>query len=146
MGRLSNAIRWLDINSQYASRAGLLLARYSTKDSTLIRSFSYDTRTLVDIPVKVLNPYHQDLRSPRVCATNLTKSSEMSTGIKIGVSSYALNVEIWFSFSGEYFPTSKSAMVSYVRPILSVTCSAGRKAPSYLRISNITNVFTQFLA
>ena len=64
-----------------------------------------------------------------VCAINFITSSVISTGIKIGFSSYTSSIKLWGSFLCGCFFVSTVLAVSSVTPVLSDAISLGSKTP-----------------
>ena len=92
-GYLSSAIRRPDIDARYAAQGRLPLARKSTKLSTLVLSLVLYLPNFRSNTCSASESVPPGPELPRkFCATDYTASSVMSTGMKIGVSSYVSNI------------------------------------------------------
>ena len=93
-GWLTRSIRRLDINSRYADHGRLWLASQSTKDSLLVHIFLLSSPNFKIYPCRDCESMPRGPKIPKhFRATNLTTSSVIFFGIKIGILSYTSNIE-----------------------------------------------------
>ena len=136
------AYAWLVIQWNKAARHRYLIGglRWDLIVHTVYEIFNTNMIFLIPSPNFSIHPCKYPESMPPVpappgsfCATELTTSYLIPTGIKIGVSSWNLNVEQWDFLSSGCFPTRTSATVLFINPIMSVTQYPGIKNPPVSR-------------
>ena len=130
-GYFSRAIRRPDINAQYSSQGGFLLAIQSTKFSTQIQSFFLYSPNYKSHPCWASDsePPGTKLRKT-FRATDSTTFSVISAGIRIDILLYTSSVERGGSFWADIF-YSTIVTDSSVTPVLS-------DSPAYLLQTDLT--------